>query len=266
MATGDLTSVGNVKLWLAAGGGTSMGNTNDALLGRLVSAASSTVKAYLSRPYIGSTLITERYDGPGGDTLMVRHGPVSSVVSIQYDGVTVTTQATGNPPTGGYLLDNSLHTVGRITLTDDTYSRGRLNVLVSYWAGHQVSGEAHTAALAVQPLRTWLTDVGVTYATSGVALTLVTGAPAVGQYAVTAGNYQFNTSDAGAAILITYGTIPYDLEQVVIEIVGEAYKRMARIGMSTQTLGGQETTSYSAAPLNNAAKMMLAPHRRVAQL
>lgn len=50
-------------------------------------------------------------------------------------------------------------------------------------------------------------DAGVTKA--GVAMTKVTGAPAAGQYAVTAGVYTFNATDAGAAVVITYAyTVP----------------------------------------------------------
>lgn len=251
MAQGDLTSVGNVKLWLDV-----PGNTSDALLARLVTAASGVVRGYLSRPYLGSTLITERYDGHGRDTITVRHGPVTSVVSIAYDGQLVTTPATGNPPTGGYLIDPGPETVGRITLTDDTFGRGRLNVQVTYWAGYLVSAEAHNAAASLQVSQTWLTDAGVTYA-NGTALTAVTGAPSAGQYAVTAGAYSFNAADIGATVLISYGYVPSDLEQAVIELVGEAYKRLSRIGVVSQSLGGQEVTTYTQKAFGEPIKLAL---------
>ncbi len=47
-------------------------------------------------------------------------------------------------------------------------------------------------------------DLGVVYAASGLALTKVASAPAVGQYSVSAGVYTFSSGDAGKAILVSY--------------------------------------------------------------
>jgi hypothetical protein len=47
-------------------------------------------------------------------------------------------------------------------------------------------------------------DLGLVYAASGLALTRVASAPAVGQYSVTAGVYTFNSGDAGRALLVSY--------------------------------------------------------------
>ena len=261
MAQGDLTSLSNLKAWIGA-----TTTTNDVALGRLVSAASATVTKYLGRPFIGSTLVTERYDGRGGDSLSLRHGPVSSVVSINFGGVSITTPATGNPPTGGYLLDNSSLT-GRVVLTDTLFTTGKLQVQVSYWAGWQVAAEPHVAAATVKPTLTWTTDAGVTYA-SGAAMTAVAANPAVGQYVVNAGVYSFNATDVtnAAAVLITYGTVPYDVEQAVIELAGETYKRADRIGLNSKTLAGQEIISFSQLPMGRAIQDSLNRYRRLAPI
>ena len=258
MAQGDLTSVGNVKLWLGINA-----NVSEPLLGRLVSAVSGTVCGYLGRPYLGATLHTERYDGHGRDSLMLRHGPVTSVVSIAYNGALITTPATGNPPTGGYLIDPAFTTVGRIVLADDVFPRGRLNVQVSYWGGYLAGPEPHNAAATVQAASTWLTDAGVTYA-NGTPLTPVQANPAAGQYAVIpSGAYSFSAADLNAPILLSYGYVPFDLEQCVIELVGEEYRRMDRIGMVTKTLGGgQETVSYSQAAMGASIKLALQRFKR----
>lgn len=47
-------------------------------------------------------------------------------------------------------------------------------------------------------------DLGVVYASSGLALTRVATAPAVGQYTLAAGVYTFNSGDSGKAILVSY--------------------------------------------------------------
>lgn len=51
---------------------------------------------------------------------------------------------------------------------------------------------------------TWVNDFGVLYATTGLPLTRVASAPAVGQYSVAAGVYTFNASDTGKAMLLSY--------------------------------------------------------------
>lgn len=47
-------------------------------------------------------------------------------------------------------------------------------------------------------------DGGVTYAATGLPLTLTASSPAVGQYSVAAGLYTFSAADAGKAVLINY--------------------------------------------------------------
>jgi hypothetical protein len=47
-------------------------------------------------------------------------------------------------------------------------------------------------------------DLGVVYASSGLALTRVASTPTVGQYTVAAGLYSFSSGDAGRALLVSY--------------------------------------------------------------
>lgn len=53
---------------------------------------------------------------------------------------------------------------------------------------------------------TFVADLGVLYAATGLPLTLVAASPAAGQYAVTpgTGTYSFAAADAGAALLVSY--------------------------------------------------------------
>jgi hypothetical protein len=50
-------------------------------------------------------------------------------------------------------------------------------------------------------------DLGVVYASSGLALTRVASAPSVGQYSVAAGVYTFSSGDAGKAVLVSYSYV-----------------------------------------------------------
>ena len=60
-----------------------------------------------------------------------------------------------------------------------------------------------------------------------------------------------------------YATAPPGVEQAVIELAGEAFRRRDRIGQTSKSLGGQETTSFSAADMNASIKAMLAPYKAV---
>jgi hypothetical protein len=70
--------------------------------------------------------------------------------------------------------------------------------------------EAHSVPAAtpftvpVTNSATFLTDLGVLYASNQAMLTRVTGSPTVGEYAVSAGTYTFSAADEGLAVLISY--------------------------------------------------------------
>jgi hypothetical protein len=51
---------------------------------------------------------------------------------------------------------------------------------------------------------TFVDDDGVLYATTGLPLTRVSSAPALGQYTVSAGVYTFNSADSGKNVLVNY--------------------------------------------------------------
>jgi hypothetical protein len=71
-----------------------------------------------------------------------------------------------------------------------------------------------------------------------------------------------------APVVVTYtagyAVIPPAIEQAVIELVGEAFRRRDRIGQSSKTLGGQETVSFSVVDMNAAIKTALGSYRAVA--
>lgn len=66
------------------------------------------------------------------------------------------------------------------------------------------SGTIATGAVTVANHASFIADLGVVYAATGLPLTYVASAPAVGQYTVTAGVYGFNSGDNGKAVFITY--------------------------------------------------------------
>jgi len=66
------------------------------------------------------------------------------------------------------------------------------------------SGTVASAAYTAANHATFVADLGVVYAATGLPLTLVTAGPSAGQYTQSAGVYGFNAADNGKAIFVTY--------------------------------------------------------------
>ena len=60
-----------------------------------------------------------------------------------------------------------------------------------------------------------------------------------------------------------YASVPFDVAQATIELVGEAYKRKERIGQTSVAMPNQSTVSFSQADMNASIKSMLQSYRRL---
>lgn len=243
---GDLTSLASVKSWLAPGSGT-LADTNDTLLRRLISSASTFVISEISRN-IMVTDYDEWYDSGGQNFLSLRQWPVIDVESVQFGSVVITDEASGAPPVNGWRIDPP----SRLMVSPYCLPRGRSTVRVQYTAGYRMVGERQTvpevpdpvAPLTVTTNRMWLSDLGVTLL-DGTPLVAVEAPPGAGQYSVDEdGVYTLNAAQAEEVVLITYSYVPADLEQAVIELVGERYKQRDRIGMNSKSLPNGESVSF----------------------
>ena len=123
MATGDLTSLANVKQWL------NINNTNDdALLTRLVTAASQYIQTWLNRQ-IASQSYTDIKDGNGKTKIFFNQYPVTAVTNLVIDTVTIPPSPDGIQP--GYTFDaRMLYLIGYATCI------AQQNVSVTYTAGY----------------------------------------------------------------------------------------------------------------------------------
>ena len=143
MATGDLTTLANVKAYLSPPLTTT---TDDALLTRLVTAASQFIQTWLGRT-IAATSYTETRNGQGGTRLFLRNRPVVSVSSVTVDGVAVAPSSGPGQP--GYLFDDN-----SVYLTGAAFTRGQQNVAVAYTAGYAATPpELEQACVALVALR-----------------------------------------------------------------------------------------------------------------
>jgi hypothetical protein len=260
VAQGDLATLSDVKAWLSISD-----TTQDAVLARLITAVSASVRTYINRSTLTSRTCTDRFDGSGTQSHLLQNWPVTSVASVVVDGVlipqspAVPTTGAGYTTSGWVLSSDYRDPPGQpqlIHLGGYCFDRGRQNCQVVYTAGYLT---AESASVPVAPYQyqvaglggPWAGDSGVVYLDTGLPLTLVVGAPAAGQYSVSAatttgspGLYQFAAADLGRPVQISYSFVPFDLEQVVIELVGERNSYRSRIGQRSKSLGGQETMSW----------------------
>ncbi len=125
MAAVDLTTLGNVKTWLGITTG-----TDDAVLARLISAASGFIQSGLNRQ-LGQAAYTEIRNGPGGCRLVFANPPVTAVTSLEINGAAIPAAGDGSAP--GYLADERL-----LYLRGYSFTEGVRNVTIRYTAGFAV--------------------------------------------------------------------------------------------------------------------------------
>ncbi len=118
MAANDLTTVTNLKLWLGV-----TQNTDDAQLGRLVTAASTFVQEFVCRDIVQQTY-TERYHGGGTSSLVLRNWPLISIASIGVGAIVVPNNSLTFDDRTIYLADGYV------------FTKGKANIVVAYSAGY----------------------------------------------------------------------------------------------------------------------------------
>lgn len=224
---------------------------SDPVLQRLISALSAYVQNWLNRT-IANTDYIEMRNGVGGARMCTKQFPITSVAGVSVNGLPVQARAPLAPNmtytnAGGYVFDDI-----SVMLSGWCFARGYQNIALQYAAGFLISDEAQTIpAVSPYTLTTFARwsagDRGVVYASSGVALAKVTGAPNVGEYAVDGSVYTFAAADAGIGVLISYAYVPFDIEQAVIDILGDWFKYRDRIGELSKGIEGQTISFVNSA-------------------
>lgn len=137
----DLTTLANAKQWLGV-----TTSADDALLSRLVSAASDYIQTWLNRT-IQSQAYTETRDGTGGAKLSLANYPATAVSLVSVDGISIPPSAGVNSP--GYLFSPT-----QIILRGYSFTRGIQNVTLAYTAGFATTpNEIEQSAIELVSLR-----------------------------------------------------------------------------------------------------------------
>jgi hypothetical protein len=270
MSPFDLTNLAALKAWL---GLPPAPGPNDATLTALVTAASRSIYAALSRPSLLPFSYVEKIDLETS-RVTLRHWPVLQVTSVTSRGITVPPDANADLEASvGYALqpgdDVPPGKPQALDLFGHHYRAGRQSLVVSYSAGYAIQNEAQpvpvTAPLqlsAFSPYGPWASDLGVTYTATSAPLAAVSASPGAGQYTVNAGVYGFSPSDAGQSVSISYGYVPQDIAQAALELAAERFRAAEHIGLRSKSIGGQETIAYDTSALSAPIQAMLQPYKR----
>ena len=124
MTQGDLISMADVKAYL----GGDLQSNDDAVLARLISAASAFFVTACARPILERSY-SELYDGKGNGRLYLRQTPVTAVTALSIDDVPVPRATIPGEP--GWRLNGNI-----ILLFGHWFHRGLMNVAVTYTAGY----------------------------------------------------------------------------------------------------------------------------------
>jgi hypothetical protein len=131
VAFGDLTTLADVKGWLQTGQA-AFPATDDALLTRLVAAASQYIQTWLGRQ-IASADYLEIRDGTGGHRLQFACFPVTAMLSLTIDGQVVPVAAASFNAAGCRFSPTQLSVRGY------RFNRAAQNVVIAYTAGYSTT-------------------------------------------------------------------------------------------------------------------------------
>lgn len=132
MTYGDLTTLADVKAWLQTGQ-SPFPPTEDALLTRLITAASQYIQTWLNRRVARADYLEVR-DGTGGQRLQFACFPVCAVLSLSIDGIAIPPAPLPLPSTGltaGYVFSPT-----QLAVRGYYFTRRAQNIVFSYTAGY----------------------------------------------------------------------------------------------------------------------------------
>lgn len=260
--TGDLTTLAKVRAHLRI---KPADISTDDELKVLITQESQTFKTETRRDILYQRYVEIR-DGQGTPGIAPFQYPLQSADSVLVDGVAIPAQpaiAAGDPPGYGYVLSSDRIEIVRpghneafvpdyggssFSTTPYRFTQGFGNVVLTYWAGFLVDGEAGTvdpASHSVQAQGNFYSDAGVAFASDGSPLTKVASTPGPNQYSVNeTGLYTFNSAEDGDGVLLTYAYVPADIQRAVHRMIARELKSSDHEGQRSKNMGSAGGTVY----------------------
>jgi len=279
----DLTTLARAKAMLSGGVGSIPA---DPMIQGLIAMASDAAVQFCSRTFQRATMANLLLNGSGTSRLMMPSNPIIAVTGpILVDGYSYSqapTDSNGfgfNTAAAGYGWDRKfLYMFGgcifrqgyqnvQIPSLTIGYTTSETGTIPNSNPATIIPRQGSMVDLQGQPMSTAgyaFADKGVVFTATGVALTLVSGTPATGQYAFSDGVYTFAQVDNGKQVKMSYDFVPASVELAVVETVGAKLRNQQNYGIRSRTIG-QETVTYSDMALSKSAQNLLQPYRWVVQ-
>jgi hypothetical protein len=268
--SGDLTTLTTAQAYL-------VNPPNAVVLTGFITRMSAAVRGELARKMLIPTTFNQQFNGTGTRALVLPEWPVLAINSFYVGGVQVNLAPQAGPntisfPPNGYRYQpwdgNIPGDPAVVELVGGAWLyTGYQNVVVNYTAGYQVTGEVPTSApwTPTQPQGIWATDQGVMFTGSKVPLVPITvGPPGSGYYVPPAPDattptytYLFYPADVVTGLSISYGFVPYMLEEAVLEWIASRAAWRTRPGVRSQSLASQESFSYDTAGIPDGVLRLL---------
>lgn len=281
-ATGshDLTELATLKTYL----GITVA-TDDALLSRLITAASRVIMAATGRVF-AREIVAETFAGSDRFRLVLQRIPVQVVTTVALDGTALAaTEYTLEEPAAGLLFrDSRWYSIRGATggiIQHRTSEPFELQWQVDYTGGYLLPGSDVSATT----ISASSTDDSYNDSASGFPLLAAGDSIVVGGFVAGADNgtktvvsrtaakvivsETLVTEAAGPAVTMAVETLPTDIEQAAIELVGSLYlSRRTNSGLKSESIGDYSYTQFGAgesslAGLPPVAAAMLQPYVRI---
>jgi hypothetical protein len=249
----------------------------DSLLERLISSVSTYIQSAINRT-IRNLPYVEFRSGLGGPTMMLPNFPITNVSAVAINGI----QVPSRPPLGTASTTNFIgfgwQTAGpsgytfdqyRVMLNGYMFTPGYSNIQVDYSAGYLVAGEVQTipasAPFVLVTQAHWNAgDRGVTYADGSPFQSTSFGSVLTkGSYSVDPnGVYYFADADAATPVLLSYGYVPFDVEQAAVDMIGDWFRYRDRIGQTSMAIE-QQSITFTNTAITARAQGVLNQYKRV---
>ncbi len=216
---------------------------SDVFLGRAISQSSAAIANYCNRVFVPEG-VTEQFDVRRDDfgTPIRAFSPLLQCGRYPLISLTSVTQYPANQPSillvqdTDFRLDLERGTLTRLNIyTGLARNWEEIPLTIAYMAGfgamatetYDVPATPFQITVAQSDNYNWTQSVS--YA-NGTALVQVPSNPAVGQYAVSAGVYTFNSADAGNSVTIIYAwnNIPDDLQDACLRLITARFTSRGR--------------------------------------
>ncbi len=248
MATGDLTTLANVKAWLFGVDPAGFAATQKAI-SAIAQAANAQVTAAGHNFVTGQQVLLSSI---GGMTAL--SGQTVTVTVVDANNFTIGLNTTSYPAySGGGVASAEDVIVARLISAASAFAQTYMSRTIGQAAYSELwDGNGRTKMIFPNFPATAVASLvidGVTIFQAPPA----PSAPGVGWVIADKGfslallGYAFNKGAQNVAVTYTagYAATPLDLEQAVIELVGMRYKERTRIGVVSQSLAGQVVAAFT---------------------